>query len=46
MTNSTRPPAGLEIKGAATILAPRPTAPTPGHRHGGVGWIVALIAAQ
>ena len=45
MTNSTRPPAGLETKGAATILAPTPTAPAPDTATVTPEGVVELIAA-
>ena len=45
MSSSTRPPADLEIKGAAPMLAPRPTAPTPDTGSVAPEGIVELIAA-
>jgi len=41
----TRPPAGLETKGAATMLAPTPTAPTPDTATVTPEGVVELIAA-
>ena len=45
MSSSTRPPAGLETKGAATILAPTPTAPAPDTATVTPEGVVELIAA-
>jgi len=45
MTDDTRPPAGLEFKGAATMLAPRPAAPTPDTATVTPEGVVELIAA-
>ena len=45
MTDDTRPPAGLEFKGAATMLAPRPAAPTPDTSTVTPEGVVELIAA-
>ena len=45
MSSSTRPPAGLEFKGAASMLAPTPTAPTPDTATVTPEGVVELIAA-
>ena len=45
MSSSARPPAGLETKGAATMLAPTPTAPTPDTATVTPEGVVELIAA-
>jgi len=44
-SSSPRPPAGMEYKGAATMLAPTPTAPTPDTATVTSEGVVELIAA-
>jgi len=45
MSSSDQPPAGMETKGAATMLAPTPTAPTPDTATVTPEGVVELIAA-